>query len=283
LVMEEFVALGKKYHVTPVVIFQPTACRYGAGYAEFAAEVDRLRRKYPTLIIPVDLVETWPANYFSVPAHVQRTVAIETSRRMGRIMRDVLAGRTRSSFASRIIQLDSTATIHVVGATMSEACGYDPLFSRGYFADVTSLFSELCEGRSSCRYQKGSDPREPPPPDKCKPIYSVTYKCSGGPVRAVREEGTEILDGYFAIDCREEAGFNDDPMPYGIQVVFATYGANQGGLLGNATMTMEAVCDGRFQCDFPIRPSQLGARPRATQRPSTCCTAAAASWLHGGR
>ena len=258
IAMEEFVSLGTRYGVTPVVVFQPTACASGDQNRALSAEVERLRKQYPTLKIPFDLIETWPANFFSVPAHVQRTIAIETSRRLGRALRDLISGKDRYSYdPSGSGDKAQSSTIHVVGATLTEMCGYDPLLKSGAYADISSLFHERCEDRSSCSYEKGSDWRDLPTPNGCKRVYQVSYQCSGGPVRTVREEGTDMPNKDLTIDCGREMVLNEDPMPYGIQVAHATYGADSGGLLGNATIPVAALCDGRRECDYPVYNSRL--------------------------
>jgi hypothetical protein len=259
LAMEEFVALGERYGVTPVVIFQPTACALGEGNRDLSDEVERLRRRYPKLKIPFDLVETWPANFFSVPAHVQRTIAIETSRRMGRALRDLREGKDRISFAPRRLNGGATSsTIHVVGATLTEMCGYDPLLKSGPYADISGVLIDRCEGRASCTYEKGSDAGDSPTPKGCKRVYQVSYQCTGGPVRTIREEGTDMPARELSIDCGAEAILADDPMPYGIQVVHATHGTDVGGILGNATIPVAALCDGRHECVYAVQNARLG-------------------------
>jgi len=258
LMMEEFAALGKRFDVTPVLIFQPWACPYGSGNATLVAEVERLREKYPAVRIPFPLVETWPANFFAVPAHVQRTMAIETSRRMGRVMRDLLASKDRYPFGSDITRAGSNATIRIVSASKGEVCGYDPEFREGFYADLTGLFAQHCDGRSSCGYRKGTDARDTASPKGCKVVYMVSYQCTNSPVRLVRQEGIDSFDGQFGIDCRAEAGLSEDPMPYGIQVAHATFASMNGGDPSNVTVPVQAWCDGRFECDFPVHAARLG-------------------------
>src|SRR5579863_4208772 len=88
LFARDFVALAKKYHVKPVLIFGPTSFAACELNQDFRNEISRLRVLYPALKIPfASPVETWPNNFFSVPAHVQHTFAIEASRRVGRALR----------------------------------------------------------------------------------------------------------------------------------------------------------------------------------------------------
>jgi hypothetical protein len=259
LFAEEFVALAKKYDVTPVVIFAPTAFTACDQNQDFRDEIVRLRVKFPSLRIPYDPYETWPNNFFSVPAHVQRTFAIEASRRLGRALRALEDGKDLAENLAAEGPLKEEPKMHVVGATLTEECGWSPDFKTGYFGDVSAVIREACEGKTACAYNKGSDTRDLlPSKAECKAVYIVDYQCEGEPVRSFREEGRAFFEGTLRIDCRHLSYLARDPMPYGIQIAYATFGANDGGVVGNATTPIAARCQGLLSCEFPIDVEKLG-------------------------
>src|SRR5262249_13792878 len=206
LFAEAFVALGSKYNVTPVIIFGPTAYSDCEEHNGLRNEIARLRAAYPTLKIPYDPVETWPPNFFSVPAHVQRTFAIEASRRVGRALRALQVGLERAEDLPADGPLTAYPTMRVIGATLTQQCGWSPDYKYGYYADVSAIFREACDGKTACSYQKGSDARDVAPPDQaCKGVYMVDYQCEGEPVRTVREEGRSVFGGLFRLDCHRSS------------------------------------------------------------------------------
>jgi hypothetical protein len=258
LFAEAFVRLGKKYNVSPVVVFQPTSAVPCNANADFRDEIARLRTAYPSLKIPYDPVETWPENFFTGPNHVQRTIAIETSRRLGRALRALESGSDMAENLAANGPILSNPKMHVIGATLIEECGWNPDYKAGYYADVSEVFREACDGKTECAYQKGSDTRDQLPPNpSCKPVYLVDYQCPGEPVRSVREEGRETFDGLFRINCRASSFLARDPAPYGIQVAYATYGGDA-GVIGNATTPIAALCQGRMSCDYVVDGAKLG-------------------------
>ena len=162
---EAFVRLGEKYNVSPVVVLSnPRAPYLAMRTRSFAMDLARLRTAYPSLKIPYDPIETWPENFFSVPAHVQRTIAIETSRRLGRALSALESGRDMAENLAAKGPILSNPKMHVIGATLIEECGWNPDYKAGYYADVSEVFREACDGKTECAYQKGSDTRDQLPP-----------------------------------------------------------------------------------------------------------------------
>jgi hypothetical protein len=267
LFVADFVKLAKRHGVTPVLIFHPTACDPGPQYDAFNAELDRVRKLYPELRVPEPLPDTWPQNFFSVPAHAERGVAIETSRRFGRAMRQILIDDKLlpADAAPPPIPVPAQAgPIKIFGARIVDTCDYYNDEEKHYRTDLTAEFMRLCDGKSSCSYAKGTAPGEPPPAAKCFPTYTVTYQCAGEPVRTIREEHVNTPDpnGLFTLDCAQTTKLASDPMPYGIQVLQATIGANVGGTFGNATMWAQASCDGLFDCNPDITSRQFIQMPQ---------------------
>ena len=54
------------------------------------ADLRRLQQRFPQLKVPVDIINSYPENNFSVPLHVQRDLVQETSRRLGRALHDIV-------------------------------------------------------------------------------------------------------------------------------------------------------------------------------------------------
>jgi hypothetical protein len=155
--------------------------------------------------------------------------------------------------------LTSDPTMHVIGATVVEECGWAPDYKEGYIGDVAPPIRDTCDGKTSCSYKKGSDPRDAvQPANSCKAVYLVDYKCEGEPVRSFREEGRNLFGGILKIDCRNTSYLARDPMPYGIQIAYATFGGDRGGPIGNATTPVAAHCQGRTDCTLIVDPTKLG-------------------------
>lgn len=264
LFAESFTELANKYHVTPVVIFAPTGFAACEANREYRDTIARLRTEFPTLRIPFDPIETWPGNFFSVPAHVQRALAIEASRRVGRAMRALTSGRERAEDLVAEGPLTPEPKMRVIGARVVEECGWGPDYKDGYFADVTAPIRDVCDGKTACSYKKGGDPRDAAQPAQaCKAVYLVDYKCDGEPVRSLREEGRDAFGGELKIDCRAISYLARDPMPYGIQVAYATFGGQSGAPNGNATTPVAARCQGLNDCAFAVDPAKLAVGMKA--------------------
>jgi hypothetical protein len=254
-----FTEMASEYHVTPVLIFGPTAFAACELNQEFRNTIANLRTEYPSLRIPLEPIETWPPDFFSVPAHVQHTFAIEASRRVGRVMRALMNGHEMAENLVAEGPLTSDPTMHVIDATVVEECGWAPDYKEGYIGDVTAPIRDVCDGKTSCSYKKGSDPGDVvQPANSCKAVYSVDYKCEGEPVRSFREEGRNLFGGILKIDCRNTSYLARDPMPYGIQIAYSTFGGDSGGPIGNATTPVAAHCQGRTDCTLIVDPTKLG-------------------------
>jgi hypothetical protein len=92
-VLESYAALARKYGVTLIVTFQPTACTYatGAGSSRARAVLEQFKKANPDVEIPFDVAESWPPDRFSVPAHVTDEFSPVVSERLGRALADIAA------------------------------------------------------------------------------------------------------------------------------------------------------------------------------------------------
>lgn len=258
----EFVTLAKRYAVTPVIIFGPTSFAACDLNKDFRNEIARLRIAFPALKIPYDPIETWPSNFFSVPAHVQHNLALEASRRVGRALRALENGRERAEDLAAGEPSGSEPTMHIIGATLTEECGWNPDYRNGYYADISEAVSTACDGKSMCAYKEGSDPRDQPPRNAgCKGVYVIDYQCQGESVRSLRQEGRQLFGGNFRLDCRSTHYLAKDPMPLGIQIAYATFESSSGGVIGNATTPIADWCQGRLECKFAVDVTKLGGKP----------------------
>jgi hypothetical protein len=263
LFAQDFVALAAKYHVQPVIIFGPTSLAACELNQDFRNEISRLRVLFPSLKIPfASPVETWPRNFFSVPAHVQRTFAIEASRRVGRALRALEHGKDLAEDLATGADTGREPKLQIIGTTLTEECGWAPDYRAGYYADITEPVAAACNGQASCQYEEGSDTRDRLPTNPaCKPVYILSYKCDGQPVRSLRQEGREVFDAELRVDCRASAYLSRDPMPYGIQIANATFSSSSTGVIGNATTPVAAWCQGLPECRFAIDVMKLGGVP----------------------
>jgi hypothetical protein len=91
-VLDEFAALAKRYRSTLVVVFQPVACVYGTGVPSAKARtiIDQFKSEHPEVEIPFPLIETWPADIFSVPAHVRHEYTDRIGNRLGVAMAEII-------------------------------------------------------------------------------------------------------------------------------------------------------------------------------------------------
>jgi len=90
-VFDSFADLAKRYKATLVIAFQPVACLTGVRNAEARAIVEQFKRSNPDVEIPFSLIETWPADMFSVPAHVRHEYADRVGDRLGKAMAAIVA------------------------------------------------------------------------------------------------------------------------------------------------------------------------------------------------
>lgn len=91
-VLDAFAEFAKKYRKTLVVIFQPVACVYGTGRGSLKTlqAIDHFRIEHPEVEMPFPLITTWPANLFSVPAHIVHEHAGLLAERLGPVMADIV-------------------------------------------------------------------------------------------------------------------------------------------------------------------------------------------------
>ena len=94
-VLENFAALAKRHNATLVVAFQPVACKLGPGVnsAKSISVVERFKTSHPEVEIPFSLIETWPADMFSVPAHIKREHTDLIGDRLGKAMAEIISRR----------------------------------------------------------------------------------------------------------------------------------------------------------------------------------------------
>lgn len=92
-VLESFAALAKRHHATLVVVFQPVACELGSGKGseKTRAVIDRFKQTHPEVEIPFPLIETWPSDMFSVPAHVRHEYSDLIGNRLGKAMAEIMS------------------------------------------------------------------------------------------------------------------------------------------------------------------------------------------------
>jgi hypothetical protein len=105
-ILEAYEALAKRHGATLVVVFQPVGCVMGTGSAsaEARAVIDRFKRDHSEVEIPFPLIETWPTEMFSVPAHVRREYTDLIGDRLGKAMAEIIdrrEGAPRPSPASQ--------------------------------------------------------------------------------------------------------------------------------------------------------------------------------------
>ena len=92
-VLDGFADLASRYKATLVIAFQPVACFPGPKNAEARTIVEQFKRSHPDVEIPFPLIETWPADMFSVPAHVRHEYADRVGDRLGKAMAAIVARR----------------------------------------------------------------------------------------------------------------------------------------------------------------------------------------------
>ncbi len=92
-VLETYAGLARKHGVTLVVAFQPTACVRGPGSERARAVIGAFKSGNPEVEIPFDITETWPADSFSVPAHVRDEFSPAVSDRLGGALAEIIQRR----------------------------------------------------------------------------------------------------------------------------------------------------------------------------------------------
>jgi hypothetical protein len=96
-VFAAYAAMARSYHATLIIAFQPIACSRGTGkgIAEAEAAIERFRTSNPDVEFPFPLIETWPADLFSVPAHLKREYADKVGERTAKAMAEIVARREK--------------------------------------------------------------------------------------------------------------------------------------------------------------------------------------------
>jgi hypothetical protein len=92
-IFEKYAALAAQHGSRLVIVFQPVACVIGTGKgsAEARKAIERFRIKHPEVAIPFPLIESWPVDMFSVPAHVRREHTDLIGNRLGQAMKRIMA------------------------------------------------------------------------------------------------------------------------------------------------------------------------------------------------
>jgi hypothetical protein len=94
-IFDAYAGLADRHNVKLVIVFQPVACVLGTGRfnARARAIVEQFKITHPNVAIPFPLIETWPVDIFSVPAHVRREYTDRIGDRLGKAMAEIVAGR----------------------------------------------------------------------------------------------------------------------------------------------------------------------------------------------
>lgn len=92
-VFESFTALAKRHNAKLVIVFQPVGCIFGTGtkHAKAREAIERFKVAHPEVAIPFPLIETWPVELFSVPAHVVRERTDLIGNRLGLALKEIVA------------------------------------------------------------------------------------------------------------------------------------------------------------------------------------------------
>jgi hypothetical protein len=244
--VEEYVALARDYHVVPIFAFQISPCTdpHSKDVEAFRANLQRLQQRYPELKVPFDVIDSYPENDFSVLLHVQRYVAIDTSRRLGRALRQIV--RPDDQIVAE--PAPTGATLTVMKATRVDGCDHE--------ADLTPTFAAACDAKDACDIDLAQW-RQPAAP-ACRSSYTAEFRCSGGPARIVRQETEQLFGGHFRLDCKLHDRWPRDPVPRGIEVADARFGGKGGNPMGLVTLRTAAFCNGRMTCDYAIKPPDDG-------------------------
>jgi hypothetical protein len=239
--VEEYVALAHEFGVVPILAFQVSPCvdPHNDDVQELRANIKRLQQRFPELKVPFDIIDSLPENDFSSLLHVQREVALETSRRLGRALHAiVLPDDTIKTEAP-----PADATLTIMKATQADDCDAE--------ADLTEAFGGECDGKNACdvdltRWRRTSS-------KACRSSHIAEFRCSGGPVRIIRQETEDLFGGRFRLDCKQHDRWLRDEIPRGIQVADARFGERGGNPMGLVTLRTMAFCNGLMACDYAIR------------------------------
>lgn len=238
--VEEYVALAHEFKVVPVLAFQIASCKDPGSddVREIRENIRRLQQRFPELRVPFDIIDPYPQNDFSVLVHAQRDVAQETSRRLGRALREVIKGETTTSTEIR----DKRLTI--LKASRVDTCDHE--------ANLTAAFSSECNGNGKCSVDLKQF-KSAPSKDACLPTYITEFQCSKGPVRIIRQETEDRFGGRFMLDCGQHDRWPRDETPQGIHIADAQFAGRGGNPMGLVTLRTKAFCDGLIACDYAIK------------------------------
>jgi hypothetical protein len=91
-VFEAYAELARRHHVTLVIAFQPVGCVLGTGNgsAKSRDAIERFHRANPDVEIPFPLIESWPTDMFSVPAHIKKQYTDKIGKRLGQALADIM-------------------------------------------------------------------------------------------------------------------------------------------------------------------------------------------------
>jgi hypothetical protein len=91
-VFDAYAELARRRHVKLVIAFQPVACAFetGKGSVQARDAIARFARANPDVEIPFPLIETWPSEMFSVPAHVRKEYTDKVGVRLGQALADIM-------------------------------------------------------------------------------------------------------------------------------------------------------------------------------------------------
>lgn len=96
-VLDAHADLARRHNVKLVVAFQPVACTVGTGVlnAEARKIVEEFGHANPDVAIPFPLIETWPSEFFSVPAHIKSEYTNLIGDRLGKALASILAPKEK--------------------------------------------------------------------------------------------------------------------------------------------------------------------------------------------
>jgi hypothetical protein len=94
-ILESYEALANRHGATLVVVFQPVGCVMGTGKGseQARAAIARFKNAHPDVEIPFPLIETWPTELFSVPAHIRHEHTNKIGNRLGVAMSEIISRR----------------------------------------------------------------------------------------------------------------------------------------------------------------------------------------------
>jgi hypothetical protein len=240
--VEEYVALAREFGVTPILAFQVSPCidSHSRDIEDMRANLQRLQNRFPELRVPFDIIDSYPENDFSTLLHVQRTVALETSRRLGRALREIVEPQVKINAKPA----PEVSTLRIIRVTRVDDCTDK--------ADLTEPFANECDGGSACdvdvtRLRERAS-------NVCRSSYIAEFQCSAGPVRINRQETESLFGGRFKLGCKQHDRWVRDDVPEGILIADAQFSGPAGNPLGIVGLRTMAFCNGLMVCDYSIRP-----------------------------